>query len=96
MAPLAEAKVRAAGDPGLPPWKKSTLATQRDNLPTESRQPVLFGVASGRSRVACTGQRMSALGQKQTLECVRAMSALPPKADIAIRKESSLKEAAQT
>jgi len=38
---------------------------------------------------------MSALGQKQTLECVRAMSALPPKADIAIRKESSLKEAAQ-
>ena len=26
--------------------------------------------------------RMSALGQKRTLECVRAMSALPPKADI--------------
>jgi hypothetical protein len=25
---------------------------------------------------------MSALGQKRTLECVRAMSALPPKADI--------------
>ena len=25
---------------------------------------------------------MSALGQKQTFECVRAMSALPPKADI--------------
>jgi len=25
---------------------------------------------------------MSALGQKQTLECVRVMSALPPKADI--------------
>ena len=28
---------------------------------------------------------MSALGQKQTLECLRAMSALPPKADIAER-----------
>ena len=28
---------------------------------------------------------MSALGQKQTLECVRAMSALPPKADIETR-----------
>jgi hypothetical protein len=26
---------------------------------------------------------MSAMGQKRTLECVRAMSALPPKADIA-------------
>ena len=26
---------------------------------------------------------MSALGQKQTFECVGAMSALPPKADIA-------------
>ena len=25
---------------------------------------------------------MSALGQKQTFECIRAMSALPPKADI--------------
>ena len=25
---------------------------------------------------------MSALGQKRTLECIRAMSALPPKADI--------------
>jgi hypothetical protein len=25
---------------------------------------------------------MSALGQKRTLECARAMSALPPKADI--------------
>ena len=28
---------------------------------------------------------MSALGQKQTFECIRAMSALPPKADIAER-----------
>jgi hypothetical protein len=28
-------------------------------------------------------KRMSALGQKQTFECVGAMSALPPKADIA-------------
>jgi hypothetical protein len=31
------------------------------------------------------GLRMSALGQKQTLECVRAMSALPPKADMVQR-----------
>jgi hypothetical protein len=28
---------------------------------------------------------MSALGQKQTFECVRVMSALPPKADIGYR-----------
>jgi hypothetical protein len=29
--------------------------------------------------------RMSALGQKQTLQCFLLMSALPPKADIADR-----------
>jgi hypothetical protein len=29
---------------------------------------------------------MSALGQKRTFECVRVMSALPPKADIAERR----------
>jgi hypothetical protein len=29
------------------------------------------------------GPLMSALGQKRTFECVRAMSALPPKADMA-------------
>jgi hypothetical protein len=28
------------------------------------------------------GSAMSALGQKRTFECVRGMSALPPKADI--------------
>ena len=33
-----------------------------------------------RLSVGC--QRMSALGQKQTFRSVRAMSALPPKADI--------------
>ena len=38
---------------------------------------------------------MYALGQKQTFSDVWARSALPPKADIAIRKGSSLKEAAQ-
>ena len=31
---------------------------------------------------------MSALGQKRTLECVRAMSALPPKADIEARSRN--------
>ena len=34
------------------------------------------------SGVGCTEPLMSALGQKQTLGHVRAMSALPPKADI--------------
>ena len=35
---------------------------------------------------------MSALGQKQTLEHVRAMSALPPKADILTQRITDLKK----
>jgi len=31
---------------------------------------------------------MSALGQKQTFECVRAMSALPPRADIGVQSRN--------
>ena len=38
---------------------------------------------------------MSALGQKQTLGHLQPVSALPPKADIAVGKESSLKEVTQ-
>src|SRR6516225_7158863 len=38
---------------------------------------------------------MSALGQNRTFGNVRAMSALPQKADIAVGKESSLKEVTQ-
>src|SRR5262249_61273998 len=39
---------------------------------------------------------MSALGQKRTLLHLRPMSALPPKADIAVGRDSSLKQATQT
>ena len=38
---------------------------------------------------------MSSLGQKRTSRLVEGMSALPPKADITVGKESSLKEVTQ-
>src|SRR6516164_1100487 len=38
---------------------------------------------------------MAALGQKRTFRSFRPMSALPPKADIAIGKRSALKEVTQ-
>jgi hypothetical protein len=48
-----------------------------------SRNSIPFFSSDKRRIIAGLGrQAMSALGHKRTFECIRAMSALPPKADI--------------